>query len=120
MKVNRPVYLLILLIEECAEIIHRSCKAIRFGMEEVQPGQELNNKTRLQMEMLNHAVVTELLLQEGIIRPFGMPSEIDAKRVKIQKYMLYSQKCGILELDHPNCKHNRVYTKVCADCGIKL
>lgn len=96
MKLSKPVYLLILLIEECAEIIQRACKAIRFGMEEVQPGQPLNNRDRLQEEINDFYGVDQLLYEVGLSAPSNSLS-IAAKKAKVHKYMLYSQNLGILE-----------------------
>ena len=38
------------LAEECAEVIQRVCKAQRFGLREVQPGQEMTNADRILYE----------------------------------------------------------------------
>lgn len=96
MKISKPVYLLILLIEECAEIIQRACKAIRFGMEEVQPGQELTNRRRLQDEVNDFYGVDQLLYEAGLSSGVE-PGAVDAKKAKVRKYMLYSQNLGILD-----------------------
>lgn len=100
MKLNRPAYLLILLIEECAEIIQRACKCIRFGMDEKQPGQELANWERLQAEMVDYVAVNDLLIVEGLIKFPGDDDRAaearEAKREKIKKYMVYSQGLRIL------------------------
>lgn len=96
-KVSLPVYLLVLLIEECAEIIHRCCKIIRFGLLEVQPGQGLNNEVRLTHELIDMQAVTRLLVRNGVISP--PPSEMDMmndKFEKVEKYMKYSREIGVL------------------------
>jgi hypothetical protein len=45
--------LLTILMEECAEVTQRASKMIRFGITEVQPGQKLNNRERLSLEVGN-------------------------------------------------------------------
>ena len=60
---NLEQYLLTLLVEECAEVAQRATKAQRFGMNEVQPGQDLNNFQRLNGE-INDLMTVMGLLQE--------------------------------------------------------
>ena len=43
--------ILTILIEEAAEVQQRATKMLRFGVDEVQPGQELSNKDRLSDEV---------------------------------------------------------------------
>lgn len=43
--------LLVILIEECSEVQKRATKALRFGLDECQPGQELSNSSRLGLEI---------------------------------------------------------------------
>ena len=43
--------LLEILAEECAEVIQRVTKALRFGVDEVQPGQPHTNAQRISYEM---------------------------------------------------------------------
>ena len=65
---NKSTYLLICLIEECAEIIQRVCKAIRFGMDEIQPGQDLNNLERISQEVDDFQGITTMLDTECDLR----------------------------------------------------
>lgn len=44
---TRQEQLLLIAMEECVEVAHRLSKALRFGMEEVQPGQPLTNSQRI-------------------------------------------------------------------------
>jgi hypothetical protein len=39
---TRDEHLMTIAMEECAEVAQRVSKAVRFGMEEIQPGQPLN------------------------------------------------------------------------------
>lgn len=106
-------YLLICLIEECAEIIHRCCKSIRFGMEECQaqaykdlkdvkatsisPDSEkyLTNKVRLEQELADLQGVVQLLQQQKVIT--GMAPHTETKKKKVLKYLEYSVKLGLAE-----------------------
>lgn len=92
---NEREHFLTVLSEECAEVAQRACKAIRFGLEEIQPGQEENNKRRLERELADLMATAELL--DLNIRD----TDKDAKKEKLKKYMKYSREIGTLEgLDH--------------------
>lgn len=81
-------YLLTCLAEECAEVAQRATKAIRFGMDEVQPGQQLTNFDRLQHELNDLMAVADLL---------GLSPQLPAMLAKVErvwKYYEYSQAKG--------------------------
>lgn len=88
---NNTQYLLTCLMEECAEVAQRASKAIRFGLAEVQPGQELTNRVRLERELADILVVAGML---GL-----QPDEatLATKPERIAKYSEYSRSLGILE-----------------------
>lgn len=99
---NRPVYLLVLLIEECAEVIQRACKAIRFGLKERQgeidkTGTQLDypsNDERLWNEMTDLLTVKYLLQREGILPPH-LSAEVSTEKIKkIERYYRYSVSLG--------------------------
>lgn len=97
MKINKQLYLLILIIEECAEVIQRVCKAIRFGLDEVQPSQELTNGQRINYEINDLSCVIDLAAKEKIINQ-TIFFDMRAKKVeKVEKYMNYSKELNILE-----------------------
>lgn len=97
---NRTVYLLVLLIEECAEVIQRACKAIRFGLTEIQksnPEEKRDNARRLTEELADLQTIV-VLLQEDRVLPFdGMATWSAEKRAKILKYLRYSIQLGLAE-----------------------
>jgi len=64
---ERQREILTILIEEAAEVQQRATKALRFGLEEVQPGQELTNAERLAREVGDFETMTEMALEEGLI-----------------------------------------------------
>lgn len=90
---TRLEHLLWVLAEECAEVAQRVSKAARFGMDEVQPGQELTNEERIWQEMNDLAGIGEMLIalrgQGGLSR-----DAMDAKKAKVEKFLLYSIECG--------------------------
>ncbi len=66
------------LIEEAAEVIQRGTKLNRFGIEEVQPGQDLTNAQRLAHEIGDFLGMIEIALKAGIIDN----NEIEVGRVR--------------------------------------
>jgi hypothetical protein len=88
---NETEHLLTCVAEEGCEIGQRACKAIRFGLSEIQPGQQEDNKRRLERE------IADLL---GTARMLGLTireEDIIAKIEKLKKYMGYSREIGTLE-----------------------
>jgi len=95
---NKVEYLLTVLGEECAEVIHRASKVKRFGLHEVEPGQHKTNVERLNLEVNDLMGAIEELQDAGVDIVFNIKA-IERKRAKIRKYMRYSRKCGCLEAD---------------------
>ncbi len=98
--------LLLKLAEECNEIGQRVSKAIRFGLDEIQPGQSLTNRDRLVDELTDFIAATEYLIDEGII-PKDVPNLddiLDQRRKRIDKYLDYSRSLGILKTGVCQCK----------------
>ncbi len=93
---NTTEYLLSKLAEECAEVTQRATKAQRFGLDEVQPGQYLNNRQRLTDEVEDLLVILSMLEDRGIVVLDHLESAVDEKEAKILKYMEYSRQCGTL------------------------
>lgn len=93
---NKEQLLLIILMEECDELSQRASKALRFGLTEVQEGQDLTNAQRIIYEFNDVVGVMELLHGENHI-----PYHVDAvasglKKVKIEKWLNHSKAQGVL------------------------
>ena len=84
-------YLLTVLGEECAEVAHRTSKAIRFTMEEVQPGQQVSNRERIEGEL------SDLMAVAGMLGLEVSADLMAAKEKKVRKYMDYSRERGVLD-----------------------
>lgn len=96
---TRTDHLLWILAEECCEVAQRASKAARFGLDEVQPGQELTNALRIVGELADLMAVMEMIRDEN---PFVLSYEnfdemIAAKKTKVETFLAYSRKCGTLE-----------------------
>lgn len=96
---TRTEYLLTSLAEECAEVAQRASKAMRFGIDEVQPGQPDDNARRIMDELEDIRVIVAMLQEEGALgMPFTDPDRFEAKRAKVEKFMRYAVECGTLKL----------------------
>lgn len=87
-------YLFNLVAEECNEVAQRALKCARFGAEDVQDGQELDNKTRLRLEVEDLKTCIKLLEESGLITILTQKQsyEMDErKREKIRKYAYISR-----------------------------
>jgi hypothetical protein len=79
--------ILIILMEECAEIIQRASKLLRFGATEIQPGQSLTNTQRLAREVgdLNEVLRS---LEELKLMPWSEVAKgWDQKRRQLDIYL---------------------------------
>lgn len=95
MAMTREQYLLICLAEECDEVGQRVMKALRFGLSEVQAGQELSNAERILDEMQDLVAVYTILSNENMIPDLGFV-DVDRKLSKIEKFMSISRREGVL------------------------
>jgi NTP pyrophosphatase (non-canonical NTP hydrolase) len=93
---NRQEHLLTILGEECAEVAQRASKALRFGLGEVQPGQELTNAERIEGELTDLFSVVEMLVDEGHLVLKNRQDAAAAKRAKVEKFLRLSEQLGTL------------------------
>lgn len=100
---NRVEHLLTKLSEECNEVGQRASKAALFGLHEVQPGQQLNNADRIVEEYADMLGVMEMLVEEGHIAMPDLTSRKEAKKAKVEKFILYAKQCGTYQEDDLKC-----------------
>lgn len=79
--------LLDILIEECAEVIHRATKMKRFGVEEIQEGQNQTNAERLSEELGDVSAMVELVEEAGMISISDISNRVPIKLAKLKKYL---------------------------------
>ena len=98
MKKNQ--YLLLKLMEECAEISHIASKQIQFGKDSDNNGKyEKTNTTRLREELLDLLVVVRELQLDDQIPVWSRKDFTAAKKAKLekmQKYLNASSRLGEL------------------------
>jgi hypothetical protein len=78
---------LTILIEECAEVQQRATKMLRFGCDEVQPGQALTNSERLAHEMGDLLAMFDVAVTIGLIDWRHVEMMRSKKMRKLAKYM---------------------------------
>jgi translation initiation factor 2 alpha subunit (eIF-2alpha) len=93
---DRKEHLLTILAEECNETAQRASKALRFTMEEIQPGQDLTNAERLLEEFNQLYAMFEMLQEEGHIGEILNESIIKKKKLAVEKYLNHSKVVGTL------------------------
>lgn len=121
---NRLEHLLTSVGEECNEIGQRASKAARFGLLEVQPGQDLDNLRRMMGEFADLCGAIELLHSEPIMGEdqnarleyliAQLRPQIDAKKAKLEKYLLYAASVGTLTAALPAAP---VYGRLIGRCA---
>lgn len=98
---TRTEHLLIILAEECAEVGQRVTKALRFGLDEKEPGQDVSNEHRICEELADLFTMVDMLEDYGILTKLGGFSfyydKTRGKREKVARYLEYSKECGTLD-----------------------
>lgn len=88
-------HLLSCLAEECAEVAQRVSKALRFGLDDVEPGQDKNNQERLQHELVDLMAVIGIVASAGMINDdLSHMEQIDRKVAKVEKFLAYAREKG--------------------------
>ena len=90
---TREEHLINNITEECLEVAQRASKALRFGMEEIQPGQLLTNRERLIDEFNDLVAVLEMA---GLPLQVVNGHKIEMKIKKVERYLAYAKECGTL------------------------
>ncbi len=86
---GRERELLIILMEECAEVTKRASKALRFGLDEIEPGKAMTNSYRLGSEMgdLLHMIMT--LREEGMVTARSIREGVESKKRQLARFMQF-------------------------------
>lgn len=79
--------LLALIVEECAEVQQRATKMLRFGVAEIQPGQQLTNAARLSQELGDLMAVLNLAERAGFVNGEAIAAAEKAKCPKLRRFM---------------------------------
>lgn len=96
---TRQELLLAMLSEECAEVIQTISKSLRFGLQNIRPGEDETNAQRILHEFYDAYTVFEMLLAEGVlsISEKNILEHVKTKKIRVEEYLLVSKKCGRLD-----------------------
>lgn len=106
---NKQQYLLIKLIEECAEISQEASKALIFGLGDSWKDNPVNSEKLIQ-EMGDLMGVWRMLLDEAGMMNYT-EKMISDKIIKVNKFMEYSKEKGILDKENA-VKHAPLKVKI--------
>lgn len=94
---TRTEHLLTILAEECNEVAHRCTKALRFGLEEIQPGQDFTNARRIVEELSDLFAAVDMLHEEKALPHWPRASRVAEKKTKVEHYLTLSASLGTLD-----------------------
>lgn len=83
---------LLILAEESLEVAHRVIKALRFGLQEVQPGQSMNNMERISEELGQVVYMSDFCEEAGLLNQEYIQTGYAEKGNKLRTYMQQSKK----------------------------
>ena len=94
---TRQDHLLVILMEECAEVQKECAKALRFGLDDwyAPSGVVDTNREQITHELDDLLGIVGMLRQENIIDAEN-PEAQDAKQGKVERYLKYSAQKGLL------------------------
>lgn len=95
---NKTEHLMVTLSEECAELSKEISKALRFGLDDKEPGQDLTNREKIVNEFNDLFSVMNMLKEYGIFDDKRLLTieAIENKKNKVLKYMKYAESVGTL------------------------
>lgn len=93
---NRTEHLLVCVAEECAEISQAVDKALRFGLDDGNPEGITTNAEDIVKEYTDLIAVMKMLFEEGQLRDNISDTQIEEKRIKVNRYIQYARAKGIL------------------------
>lgn len=76
--------LLLIALEECAEVTQAISKVFRFGFESKHPKEILNNKERLEEEIGDLLCMIDLMFDRALISNEGVERAMDEKMQKLK------------------------------------
>lgn len=96
---NEQEHILVCLMEECVEIAKDVSKSLRFGLEDrnVLNPTGPTNRERLIDELHDLSGVLEMLSDRGIIPDQRDEVKIQAKKRKVNEFMIYARNHGALQ-----------------------
>lgn len=79
--------LLVILQEECAEVITHTAKALRFGLEDGYPGSSTTNRADIAVEVAHVVETVAMLIEVGVLDVTTIEAHRPAKREKVRRFL---------------------------------
>ncbi len=98
---NRAEHILDVVGEEGSEVAQRVSKALRFGLLEMQPGQDETNAERIRGEFYDLIGAYGMAVNEGLLPPMNLePGHVQAliayKTERVERFMALARESGAL------------------------
>jgi len=94
---NHTEHLLTCLAEECAEVQQAISKALRFGLDDVNPNAGITNANDIGREFIDVVAVMEMLVDSGVIKlPPNRLARTEQKKSRVNQWMAYAEERGTL------------------------
>lgn len=77
---------LVILQEECAEVIQEVSKCFRFGMDSVHYKTGLKHSSMLEMEIGDMLAMVDILIDQGVINRAGLELAAANKKIKLKEW----------------------------------
>lgn len=79
--------LLVILQEECGEVVTHTSKALRFGLEDGYPGSSMTNRADIAVEVAHVMEMAAMLVEAGVLDPVTIEAHRAAKREKVMRFL---------------------------------
>lgn len=100
MTMTTEDHLLVIGIEECVEVAKKLSKILRFGPNDIEPGQLFTARERAQQEIYDLLAALDDLDKKGIVPIPPNELAVRTKQLKVQRMLEYSRDVGRLKDDH--------------------
>lgn len=77
---------LVILQEECAEVVQEVSKCFRFGMDSVHYKTGLSHKSMLEMEVGDMLALVDILVEQGVLNKSGLELASENKKIKLKQW----------------------------------
>ena len=78
--------IILILAEECSEVIKEISKVMRFGPDQCKPGKERTNIQVLEEELGDLACMISLMVESGLVQESNIQLAAERKRMKLEKW----------------------------------
>lgn len=94
---NQSEHLLVCLIEECAEVIKDTSKALRFGLDDSYIKSDKSNREKIEREFIELTAVHQMLIEQKILNISNISREIfDDKINRVNHFVKYAEEKGTI------------------------